>query len=224
MDRILKALARLEPRTKKALPLRIKGDHLLMATLKSGGLRAVQRLVKTLNAKGHRFEPVNPGPGRRWWREELDRRAFEIRVWSSRALKMSVLHYVPTRLQKLTPAQLELQAVQKRFYDRYLEVGQKAYRDPRYRLSAMDRRLLLVGELEADVSNGGFSQYLDNKGRRRARSAFAALTAIGARKTAAMLEEAMSPRVSEARLSVLDDRFCKAPEDLAVLAVRHAKL
>ncbi len=34
---------------------------------------------------------------------------------------------------------------------------------------------LLVGELEADVNNGGFSQYLDNEGRRRARAALAAL-------------------------------------------------
>jgi hypothetical protein len=105
-----------------------------------------------------------------------------------------------------------------------MEVGQKAYRDPSYRLSALDRRLLLVGELEADVNNGGFSQYLNNKGRRRARSALAALTAIGARKTAAMLEEAMAPGVSEARLSALDDRFYKVTEDLAVLAVRHAEL
>jgi hypothetical protein len=49
----------------------------------------------------------------------------------------------------------------------------------------------LIDEREADVNNGRFAQYLDNKGRRRAGAALAA----GA---------------SSARLSALDDLFYAA--------------
>ncbi|HUQ74424.1 MAG TPA: DUF4375 domain-containing protein [Burkholderiales bacterium] len=224
-DQILKALVESKPGSPKSAELRAAANHAVMKTLESGGLPAVERLVKTLNARGHRLEPTDTGAGRRWWREEHDGNVFELRVWSSRASKMGSLHYYRLRKPKtLTRAQLVLQAEQQRFYDRYREVGQKAYRDPRYRLSAVDRRLLLVGELEADVNNGGFSQYLHNKGRRRAGSAVIALVAIGARKTAAMLEQALRPGVSEARLAELDDRFYRVPEDLAVLAARYARL
>lgn len=101
---------------------------------------------------------------------------------------------------RLTPRQRRIHAGQEAFYARYMAVGQKAYRDPRYRLTPDDRLVLLVGELEADVNNGGFSQYLDNKGRRRARAALAALQKVGARKTARMLES-RAPR-SRIRMAV----------------------
>jgi hypothetical protein len=224
LKRTLSRLARLRPGARETIPLKQAAEIGLLKTLQGGGLRTVERLVADLNAAGHRFKRVSQTAGTRTWREQLDggKRTIDIYVASIGASSLRYLQ-VPAP-PKLTPSQLKRHAEQKRFYDRYMQIGQKAYRDPRYRLSALDRRLLLVGELEADVNNGGFSQYLSNKGRRRARSAIAALKAIGARKTAAMLEQAMAPGVSEARLSALDDRFYKAPEDLAVLAVRHAKL
>jgi hypothetical protein len=72
--------------------------------------------------------------------------------------------------------------------------------------------------------NGGFAQYLDNKGRRRAGAALAALHAVGARRTARMLEQALAPRTSATRMSTLDDRFYAVPEDLALLTGRHVGL
>ena len=105
-----------------------------------------------------------------------------------------------------------------------MTVGQKAYRDPRYRLAPADRLVLLIGELEADVNNGGFDQYLTNKGRRRARAALAALRTVGARKTAGMLAKAMAPRATPAQLPALDERFYRVPEDLAVFTARRVGL
>ena len=208
MERILKALAKLRPSARKTVPLKTRGDHLLMRMLNKGGLRGVERLVGALNAKGHRFQPVESGPGGRFWREDAD-------------YKMAALRYLA--VPKLTRAEIERAAVQKAFYDRYMAIGQRAYRKPGP-LPAVERRLLLVGELEADVNNGGFSQYLLNKGRRRARAALAALKVIGARKTARLLAQALAPSVSEAKLAALDDAFYKAPEDLALLAAKHARL
>jgi hypothetical protein len=65
---------------------------------------------------------------------------------------------------------------------------------------------------------------VDNKGRRRARAAVAALRAVGARKTATMLETALVPDTTPTTLSALDDRFYAVPEDLAMLTARHVGL
>jgi hypothetical protein len=223
LDRILALLERTSPGSRRAQELKCEAEHALMRALQAGGVRAVERLVKELDAGARRLEPKRMRAGIRAWRESLagGARALELHVGADRSYKFAYLLYL--EVPKLTPAQQKAQALQKRFYDRYMEVGQKAYRDPGYRLSPTDRRLLLVGELEADVNNGGFSQYLGNKGRRRGRAALAALEAIGARKTAKLLARALESK-SDKALAALDDAFYKAPEDLAVLAARHASL
>jgi hypothetical protein len=222
VEQILAALARLRPRSRATLELKVAGDHALMKALQEGGLPAVHRLVAALNAGGHRFALVEKRPGVRGWREEIHdaKRAFELRVATNRSYKSAALRYLPVQKVRKTKAH----ALQELFYARYMAIGQKAYRDSGYRLSPAERRLLLVGELEADVNNGGFSQYLHNKGVRRARAALVALNAIGARKTAAMLALALAPEVTEAQLAALDERFYRVPEDLAVLGARHAGL
>ena len=121
-----------------------------------------------------------------------------------------------------SPRQKARHAIQERFYQRWLDVGQRAYASrARVRLSPPDRLVLLVGELEADVNNGGFDQYLGNQGRRRARLALAALERIGARRTAALLRAALDPAATSRKRDALDRRFYAVPEDLAVLVMRH---
>lgn len=48
-----------------------------------------------------------------------------------------------------------------------------------------------------------------------------ALTEIGAKRTAALLEAAMAAGDEEATLSTLDDRFHRVPEDLALYVMRY---
>lgn len=224
LARRLARLLRLEPRSPAAFKLRVRAEHALFKILQRDGLAAIERMVGRANGAGRRLAALSAPPRTRLWREDLDDRSIQIYAHSSRSYKAMSLTYVEVRVPKLTAAERERDAVQKRYYERYMAIGRRAYADPPKRISAMERRLLLVGELEADVNNGGFSQYLFNKGARRARAALAALKAIGAPRTAAMLEAAMKPGSTEDRLSALDDRFYKAPEDLAVLAARHARL
>src|SRR5829696_6698689 len=159
MDQILAKLSRLRPGGRTTAQLRMAGEHALLKMLNGRGLRAIERLVAELNARGHRFQPDQRGVGTRTWREvcEGGERAIDIYVASTRSFRAASLRYLDIRKPELTPAEQKRAAVQKRFYDRYMEIGQRAYRDSRYRLTVMDRRLLLVGELEADVNNGGFS-------------------------------------------------------------------
>jgi hypothetical protein len=189
----------------------------------AGGLRAAERAVAALNARDRRLALVQRGPSSRTWREELDggRRTLELQLVADRTIRSALVRYQRAPAVRVAPRRRATHAVQEAFYARYLEIGQKAYRDPRHRLSPGDRLVLLVGELEADVNNGGFSQYLGNKGRRRARAALAALRAVGARQTARLLVTAMAPRTTAARRSALDERFHAAPEDLAGLTARR---
>ncbi|MBI1737571.1 MAG: DUF4375 domain-containing protein [Candidatus Rokubacteria bacterium] len=140
----------------------------------------------------------------------------------NRYFKSTLVKYFVVRELRLTPRQRRIHAIQEAFYAKYMAAGARAYAKGRpRRLDRGDRLALLIGELEADVNNGGFAQYLDNKGRRRAREALRALTQVGARRTAAMLAAAMAPGVTERQLAALDDRFSRVPEDLAVYVMRH---
>jgi hypothetical protein len=216
-EQILEELAKLQPGARAALELRVAGERALMKALKNGGLPAVARLVVRLNAAGHRFEVTQSGAGHCYWGETLGSRRFDIHIQANRHLTSASLHYLAVpKVKPLTPAQQRRQGRQERFYERYMDIGQRAYGGKR--INALERTLLLVGELEADVNNGGFSQYLDNKGRRRAADAVRALQAIGASRTAAMLKKALA---SGENLDALDDRFYAGVDDLAVLGERY---
>ena len=145
----------------------------------------------------------------RTWREDLGTRTLEISITGGRSYRSTSVRYRSSAKEQLTPRQRDVQALQESFYAR---------------LTPANRLILLIGELEADVNNGGFDQYLDNKGRRRARAALSALHTVGAHKTARMLEKAMAATTTPAQRSALDAGFHRGPEDLAVLAARHAGL
>ena len=222
---LLRRMGGLATRSRKARELRIEIEHRLMQITGAGGLRAAERAIGALNGRDRHLVLIEKRAGLRAWREELaGGRGLEVWIAVNRLFRSALVRYESVRKTRLTPRQRRIHAGQEAFYARYTEVGQKAYRDPRYRLTPDDRLVLLVGELEADVNNGGFSQYLDNKGRRRARAALAALRKVGARKTARMLESALVPHTTPTQLSALTDRFSDAPEDLALLTARRVGL
>jgi hypothetical protein len=116
-----------------------------------------------------------------------------------------------------------MDALHHAFYARYFSVGDKAYAtvNRKTRIAGADRLVLLIGELEVNVQNRGFAQYLATKGRRRARAALQALTTVGANRAASMLSAALGPAASPARLSLLDSRFSYSREDLPALTMRY---
>lgn len=225
LARLLRELTALPMRSRAARTLKTGLEHELMKLVTRAGLPAVDRAIAALNARDRRLALVGKHRAGRIWREELaPGRTLEISIVAGQIYRSTHVEYLTIRKPRLTPRQRTIHALQAAFYARYMDVGQKAYTDASYRLTAPDRLVLLVGELEADVNNGGFDQYLGNKGRRRARAALAALQTVGARKTAGMLETAMAPGTTPAQLSALDDRFYRVPEDLAVLTGRHVGL
>jgi hypothetical protein len=222
---LVRGLFELPPDSRRANEARWALEHLLLKVVTGAGLRGVARVVAALVGRGYAFTPASDTErSKSWHAPHADgEHAVHIAVSDDSLLRTASVFCPRAAPPRMTAAQRARHAVQEAFYARYMAAGRIAYGSPggSRRLTSADRLLLLVGELEADVNNGGFSQYLLNKGRRRARRAMDALNTIGARRTARMLEAALRDPTDEAVLSKLDERFYKAPEDLAVLAMGH---
>lgn len=185
----------------------------------------MEKRLDELRAAGFAFAAF-PGPQQphfRQWKLPLDdpRYVAELQVLAYPDMQSAHLTYrdAPPKVRRTRAHRL-----QEAFYARYNTLWDRLRAKPRARMTANDRRILLVGDFEGGVNCDGFNLYLSNKGPREAQLALAALHAIGAARTARMLEKALSAPEDEAAHAALDASFFENPEDLAALAARHAKL
>ena len=159
---------------------------------------------------------------RRWVAVDADRHA-ELSVAVS---SNPIFKYVSVRWSALPPQppltarEKKIKAIQDQFYARYTAAGERAYATPPRRIGA-DATILLVGELEADVNNGGFSQYLEQgpppRGRGTARAA-----ADRREQDGGDAQRGAGEPGDDAALEKLDAKFYRSREDLAVLAMTTA--
>jgi hypothetical protein len=220
--RQLVSLTTQKPGSRPAERKRTALELLLLQVLARGGIRDLERVIQAVARRGLPMQQTHARRGYRAWQQELRSGVLEVRGHVMRGLRTILVSWRARPAPRhLTPAQERRHREQEAFYARYLAAGQRAYASPPKRISAVERCILLVGELEADVNNGGFAQYLDNKGRRRAGEALRALRRIGARATARLLEDALKPDLPEAARRRLDHRFYEGREDLARLAFRE---
>jgi Domain of unknown function (DUF4375) len=190
-------------------------ESLLKDALRSAGRAGVEAQIATLASR----YSVQPSQAHAcMWRVVLAP-PYVLELWCNPPLApfIAALSYRrgnPTD----TKARIAAAKRQAEFYHRY-----EALMGTRDRLSADDTLVALVGDFEADVNNGGFSQYLANKGMAEAREALAALLTIGAKRTARWLESAVAAGANSPSLEVLDAAFQAKPDDLASLVIRHLK-
>jgi hypothetical protein len=198
-------------------------ERMLMRILNTAGLRAVERMIAGAQIPGLAAVTDRVIPGRREW-TAIDRERggrLGIVVSSNQYYRFKSVSVTWSALpRELKPHEQKVHQIQQAFYARYNAAAERDNATPPRRISAADRRILLVGEFEADWNNGGFNQYLDNKGRRRATAALRALEQISAHKTAALLRQALAAANDEAALQKLDDKYDRTGEDLAVLAMK----
>jgi hypothetical protein len=207
-------LVELTPGTAEAEGPQRAIESLLMDALRSEGREAGERLVESLTARGYALERLDALPC--MWRVAIPSpRVLEIWFTSSDNPVVAALSY---RVGKAwgSRAQKRAPKLQAEFYRRY-----EALAADDATLSRDDRVIQVVGELEADVNNGGFGQYLSNKGETRAREALAGLSAIGAKRTARWLRSALDAGGGVDALARLDQQFCEKGEDLASLAIAY---
>jgi hypothetical protein len=223
LKRQLEALVALQPGSPEAREVEGEIERPLFALVEENDLPALDAIIRSIAAQGVVFEPLEQGVGYRSWKARIagGPREIEIFVTRNRDLRSVSFDYKDTTPPTVTPEQRAVHALQEAFYDRYNAAARKAYGGGKPRLTPEERLLLRIGELEGDVNNGGFGQYLVNKDGGEAAEAVAALVQIGAHATARMLEQAMSAGTTDAQRSTLDARFYDAQEDLAMLAARH---
>lgn len=212
MDRLLACT----PGTAEAEAQQHAIESLLMGALREGGAAGGEGLVESLAGHGYVLERLDGLP--RMWRVMIPLpRVLEIWFTGSDVPVVAALSYREGKPWG-TRAQKRAAKLQAAFYERYERI------DPEARLlslSSHDRMVLLVGEFEADVNNGGFGQYLGNKGEARARQTVTHLSAIGAKRTARWLTAALDAIADDGALEKLDQQFFERSEDVASLAMAH---
>jgi hypothetical protein len=204
-----------EPGTAEAVALQREIESLLMQVLRSGGRPAGDMLVDSLAGNGFVLKRLDALPS--MWLVVLPApRVLEI--WFTGEREISGVAALSYRVGKPwgSKAQKAAAKLQAEFYGRFEKQPAKDAR-----LSRDDRLIQLVGEFEADVNNGGFGQYLGNKGEARARKTLASLKSIGAKRTSEWLSAALEAGNDEATLQKLDQEFFANSEDLAVLTMKH---
>ena len=206
-------LLALAPGTDAAEEERFRIEHLLMAALKRGGRLEGEQLVESLGAHGHTLERI-PALPCMWRVVTPPPRVLELWFTGGDDPVVAALSYrVGTPWG--TKAQKRAARLQAEFYKRYESISPEG--EP---LSPTDRLIVLVGELEADVNNGGFGQYLGNKGTERAKEALASLKVVGAKRTARWLSSALQ-LADGASFDSLDQQFVAKPEDLPSLVMAY---
>ncbi len=115
------------------------------------------------------------------------------------------------------------------------------YGDKIDKLSNAEKVIYLIGDVEGEVNNGGFSQYMYNSSGKYAKEAIEALKIIGANYTASLLEDAIeiykngptnddrnNPEVDltdeqEEKLNDLDNKFYEYKDNLNELQIAFIK-
>jgi hypothetical protein len=210
------SLVALAPGTAAAERAQHAIEGLLMDALRSGGRVAGEGLVESLEAHGYALERIRALPC--MWSVAVPRpRVLEIWFTGGNDPVVAALSY---RLGEPwgSPAQRRAAKLQAEFYERYERMAPEDGT-----LSPDDRLIQIVGEFEADVNNGGFGQYISNKGEARAREALARLSAIGAKRTGRWLASALEDRGDAEGLARLDQEFYEKAEDLASLVMTYIK-
>lgn len=229
-SRRLAALARrltaLPPAGPRAAPIRAELEHLLMRLLAGAGLRGVDAALRDLIRSGLPLTLQVRRPGLRIWAGLLPRQKAELRitVTANRDVRTTLVTWRTPLAAVLSRHVQGRKRIQEAFYARYLAAGRKAYAARPVRLARPDRWILMVGEFEADIQNGGFRQFLDNKGRPRARAVLRVLDTIGVPGTAGLLRAALRPAVTAPALMRLDREFARTGEDLAAATMRYLGL
>ena len=159
-------------------------------------------------------------------------------------LACSVASSIPSKESEvLTPAALGLS--DQNLYARVGSVLWQAEATEGFQhLSSAERTVCLVFALEAEVQNGGFAQFFANSSGEFARETSAALAAVGASATDALLRQALEPfgpegpsRSSDLRNGQLkaigpkadelwgrlDEEFYREVDDLAVLTAKYIR-
>ena len=214
--KLIGRLVELTPDSTEAEAARHAIESELMVALGAGGREAGESLVNSLSEHGYDLVRVRPC----FWQVVLPPpRVLELWFNPPKDPIIAASSYREGTPWG-TPSQKRAAARQEAFYARYeklIPIDDAAAAA----LLPEDRLVFIIGEFEADVNNGGFGQYLENKSNERAHEALRYLEQIRAGRTARWLSSALEAAADSAALDRLDNLFFNKPQDLPSLVMRY---
>lgn len=233
------AFDHLKPDTPQADELRWALERAMHAVLRLEGRRGLTRGIRHLNALGHGLTCAEERGA--WCRHTGlvagGKVRMDITALVNDDLVTTGVTFAAAEPPPLPPGQAAAEERRQEFYAWFNRVALAEPVDVED-LPEPDRIVYCVGWLEAEVNNGGFGQYFWNTGGIHAEDTLVALWAIGARDTAELMTRAVAlappPGMDgQARagaregldrrygdeLDRLSDRFCRGPDDLALLVM-----
>ncbi len=237
----LDAIEKLDPGTPAGRRLKADLELALLEAMNENGKQGVDEVIGQLNGNGHQLKLVSSDSELSEYSEKLSGGE---RLFVVRACLSSEFSFVHVLFEEAQPAQLApedevLEEMRQGFYKRFVDIVTNVDADRFTELEPEARDIYLVGLLEGDVNNGGFSQYFWNTEGQHAAATVDVLKRIGAKATVSLLRRAMKlygappsddldewydrlERVDsehEDVLAELDEHFYEGVDDLPVLVM-----
>ena len=237
------AIQSLDPGTAAGRRLKADLELALLEAMNENGKKGVDEAIGLLNNNGHDLKLVASDGELSEYSEKLPdgQRLFVVRACLSSEFSFVHVLFEMAEPADLGPQEEALERLRQSFYKRFVDIVTNVDTDRSTELEPGARAIYLVGLLEGDVNNGGFSQYFWNTEGQHAATTVEVLKRIGAKETASLLRRAMKlygappsddldewydrlERVDsehEEALAELDEHFYEGVDDLPVLVMKH---
>ncbi len=237
------AIANLDPGTPAGKRLKAELELALLEAMNENGKKGVDEAIGLLNNNGHELRLVASDGELSEYSERLSdgERLFVVRACLSSEFSFVHVLYEAAEPAERSPGEEALEDLRQGFYKRFVEIVTNVDSDRFTELEPEARDIYVVGLLEGEVNNGGFSQYFWNTEGQHAAVTVDVLKRVGAKETASLLRRAMKlygappsddldewydrlERVDsehEETLAELDEHFYEGADDLPVLVMKH---
>ena len=240
------AIESLDPGSSAGKRLKAELELALLEAMNKSGKQGIDEAIGMLNDNGHELRLVACDGDLSEYTEALPdgERVFVVRACLSSEFSFVHVLFEPSEPAELEPAEDALEELRRGFYKRFVDIVTNVDTDRFTEFEPDARDIYVVGLLEGEVNNGGFSQYFWNTEGQHAQVTVDVLKRVGAKETASLLRRAMKlygtppsddldewydrlERVDsehEDVLAELDEHFYEGVDDLPVLVMKHLNL
>jgi hypothetical protein len=237
------AIESMDPDSSAGKRLKAKLELALLEAMNEKGKPGIDEAIGLLNDNGHDLRLVASDEDLSEYSETLSdgERVFFVRACLSSEFSFVHVVFEPAEPAELDQADGVLEALRRSFYKCFVDIVTNVDTDRFTELEPDARDIYVVGLLEGEVNNGGFSQYFWNTEGQHAEVTVDVLKRVGAKGTASLLRRAMKlygappsgdldewydrlERVDsehEDVLAELDEHFYEGVDDLPVLVMKH---
>ena len=223
--------------------LTVELERAILSAINAKGQKGINETIRILNDHGHHLKKVARDGELTKYSEVLSNggRVFQIRASVSNEFSYVDVCFDVNIVDDEGTDDDAREALRQAFYERYIDLVSTVDPDKFDEMSPDARDIYVVGLLDSEVNNGGFSQYFWNTEGQFAANTLEVLKRIGAKETASLLGRAVKlygappsgdveewydrlEKVESEHADVLEDldeHFYEVLDDLPVLLMNH---